>query len=129
MPPPPSMLPRSSPTVSPSPVKQDEEEGTWQQEEPLFLPSSQLTQQDVEIVKNETANMTEEELAEILQFDDDELDEFAVSDHKDEDAEMDDVSEIVATQSDHSSGKVSFRFCGAAPLLNDCQTFRPLFED
>jgi hypothetical protein len=66
----------------------------------------------------ETANMTDEEnMAEILQFDDDELEEFAVSDHKNEDAEMEDVSEIAATQSDHSSGKVSqffWRFCATA---------------
>lgn len=100
-----------------------------QQEEPLFLPSSQLTQQDVETVKNETANITEEELAEILQFDDDELEEFAAPNHKNEDAEMEDVSEIAATQSDHSSGKVSFRFWGHVPVFNCCQTFRPLFED
>jgi len=103
---------RSSPTVPHSPVKQEGEDGL-QQEEPLFLPSSQLTQQEVEIVKHETANMTEQDLAEILQFDDDELEEFAVADDKNEDAEMEDVSEIAATQSDHSSGR----------------TFRPLFED
>ena len=108
-------------------MKQEEEEP--RQEEPLFLPSSQLTQQDVEIVKHETANMTEQELAEILQFDDDELEEFAVPDRKGEDTEMEDVSEIAATQSDHSSGKVNPIFCGPAPLLNVCQAFRPLFED
>jgi len=112
MPPPPSVPLRSSPTVPHSPVKQEGEDGL-QQEEPLFLPSSQLTQQEVEIVKHETANMTEQDLAEILQFDDDELEEFAVADDKNEDAEMEDVSEIAATQSDHSSGR----------------TFRPLFED
>ena len=62
------------------------------------------------MVKNETANMTEEELAEILRFDDDESEEFAVSGHKGKDAEMEDVSEIAATQSDHSSGKVKPQF-------------------
>lgn len=111
MPPPPSVPQRSSPAVPPSPVKQEEEEEGSQPEEPLFLPSSQLTQQDVETVKNETANMTEEELAEILQFDDDELEEFAAPNHKDEDAEMEDISEIAATQSDCSSGKVSLSSC------------------
>lgn len=55
--------------------------------------------------------MTEQELAEILRFDDDDLEEFAVSDYKNNDTEMDDVSEIAATQSDHSSGKVSPIFC------------------
>jgi hypothetical protein len=120
---------RSFLTIPPSPVKQEEEEDGGQQEEPLFLPSSQLTEQDVETVKNETANMTEEELAEILQFDDDELEEFRIPDPKNEDAEMEDVSEIAATQSDHSSGKVGFCFCGFVPPFNIWQTFRPLFED
>ena len=83
----------------------------------------------MEIVKNETANMTEEELAEILQFDDDELEEFGVSDPKNRDAEMEDVSEIAATQSDHSGGKVCLSLCGFVPLFNVWQTFRPLFED
>jgi hypothetical protein len=129
MPPPPSVPPRPSPAVSPSPVKYGEEEEGRRQEEPLFLPSSQLTQQDMEIVKNETANMTEEELAEILRFDDDELEEFPAIDRKNEDAEMDDVSEIAATQSDHSGGKVSLVCCGPIPLFNVCQAFRPLFED
>lgn len=91
-----------------------------QQEEPLFLPSSQLTEQDIEMVKNETANMTEEELAEILQFDDDELEEFGAPGHRNEYAEMEDVSEIAATQSDYSSGKVSLVSAGPAPLFNDC---------
>ncbi|KAF9649182.1 hypothetical protein BDM02DRAFT_3260512 [Thelephora ganbajun] len=113
MPPPPSVPLRSSPAVPPSPVKQEEEGEEPRQEEPLFLPSSQLTQLEVEMVKHETANITEQELAEILRFDDDELEEFAVSDHKGEDAEVEDVLEIAATQSDHSSDKV----------------FRPLFED
>jgi len=90
-------------------VKREEEEKP-RQEEPLFLPSSQLTQEELEIVKHETANMTEEELAEILRFDDDELEEFAVPDPGNGDAEMEDVSEIAATQSDHSSGKVKFHF-------------------
>jgi hypothetical protein len=111
-------------------VKQEEGEGGLQ-EEPLFLPSSQLTQQDVELVKNETANMTEEELAEILHFDDDELEEFAAPGprNKSEDSEMEDISEIAATQSDHSNGKVSLGFGARVPLFNICQTFRPLFED
>lgn len=126
MPPPSSIPHRSSPTVPPSPVKQEEEGWILQQEEPLFLPSSQLTQQDIEIIKNETANMTEEELAEILQFDDDELEEF---DNKNKDEGMEDVSEIAATQSDHSSGKVSFQFCSPTQPFNNYQTFRPLFED
>ena len=104
---------RSSPTVTPSPVKQEEGEEGPQQEEPLFLPSSQLTQQEIELVKHEAANM-----AEILQFDDDDLEEFAVSNHKSEDTEMEDVSEIAATQSDHSSGKVNLIFCDLAPPLN-----------
>lgn len=104
---------RSSPAVTPSPVKQEEGEEGPRREEPLFLPSSQLTQQEIELAKHETAN-----IAEILQFDDDDLEEFAVSDHKSEDAEMEDVSEIAATQSDHSSGKVIFIFCGLTPLLN-----------
>ena len=69
------------------------------------------------MVKNETANITEEELAEILRFDDDELEEFAVPDHENEDAEMEDVSEIAATQSDHSSGKVKSCF-----FLQSCTT-------
>lgn len=129
MPPPQSVPLHSSPAIPRSSMKRDEEGEMQRQEEPLFLPSSQLTQQDVEIIKNETANMTEEELAEILQFDDDELEDFAVSDHKSEDAGADDVSEIAATQSDHSSGKVSFGFCGSAPVFKHCQTFRPLFED
>lgn len=64
--------------------------------------------------------MTEQELAEILQFDDDELEEFAVYDNKNEDAEMEDVSEIAATQSDHSSGKVSLAVCGLTLRLNIC---------
>ena len=89
-------------------MKQEEAEEGFQQEEPLFLPSSQLTQQEVELVKHETANITEQELAEILQFDDDDLEDFAVLDDKNEDTEMEDISEIAATQSDHSSGKVSF---------------------
>ena len=113
MPPPISVPLRSSPVVPPSPVKQEEGE-ELRQEEPLFLPSSQLTQQEVEIVKNETGNMTEEELVEILRFDDDELEEFAAPDHKDGDTEMEDVSEIAATQSDHSSGKVRLVVCGPA---------------
>ena len=92
-------------------MKQEEEEES-RQEEPLFLPSSQLTQEEVEIVKHETANMTEEELAEILRFDDDELEEFGVPNHKNGDTEMEDVSEIAATQSDHSSGKVKSHFFG-----------------
>ena len=108
MPPPPSVPLRSSPTVPPSPVKQEEGEEGSLQEEPLFLPSSQLTQQEIELVKHETANM-----AEILQFGDDDLEEFAVSDHKNEDMEMEDVSEIAATQSDHSSGKVSLIFAAS----------------
>lgn len=87
-------------------MKQEEEGEEPQQDEPLFLPSSQLTQQEVELVKRETANMTEQELAEILRFDDDELEEFGVSEYKNEDTDMEDVSEIAATQSDHSSGKV-----------------------
>lgn len=120
MPPPPSVPPRSSPSVPPSSAKWEEEEEMPQQEEPLFLLGSQLTQQDVETVKKETANMTEEELAEILQFDDDELEEFAVSDHKNEGTEMDDSSEIAATQSDYSGGKVSFCFCSPGLPLNDC---------
>ena len=99
-------------------MKQEEEQEVPQQDEPLFLPSSQLTQQEVELVKHETANMTEQELAEILRFDDDELEEFAVSEHKNEDTEMEDVSEIAATQSDHSSGKVSLIYCGPVPLLS-----------
>jgi len=99
---------RSSPAVPPSLVKQEEGEEEPPQEEPLFLPSSQLTQQEIEFIKKEAADM-----AEILQFDDDDLEEFAVSDHKSEETEMEDVSEIAATQSDHSSGKA----------------FRPLFED
>jgi hypothetical protein len=138
---------RSSPAVPHSPVKQEEEEeGARQegplflpssqstrqegegeglrQEEPLFLPSSQLTQQEIELIKHEAENM-----AEILQFDDDDLEEFAVSDRKSEDTEMEDVSEIAATQSDHSSGKVSQFFGGSVPLLNVRQAFRPLFED
>jgi len=94
-------------------MKQEEGEEGPLQEEPLFLPSSQLTQQEIELVKHETA-----EMAEILQFDDDDLEEFAVSDHKNEDTEMEDVSEIAATQSDHSSGKVCLIFCGPRPLLN-----------
>ena len=110
MPPPPSVPLRSSPAARPSPVKEEEAEERLQQEEPLFLPSSQLTQQEVEIVKYETGNMTEQELAEILRFDDDELEEFAIPGHKDEDTEMEDVSEIAATQSDHSSGKVNLTF-------------------
>ena len=110
MPPPPSVPLRSSPAVPPFPVKQEEGEGWPRQEEPLFLPSSQLTQEEVEIVRHETANMTEQELAEILRFDDDELEEFAIPDHQGEDMEMEDVSEIAATQSDHSSGKVSLIF-------------------
>ena len=114
MPPPPSVPPRSSPAVPHSPLKQEEVEDGFRQGEPLFLPSSQLTQQDVELVKHETANITEQELAEILQFDDDDLEDFAVSDHRNEDTEMEDVSEIAATQSDHSSGKVSFDSCGPA---------------
>lgn len=61
--------------------------------------------------------MTEAELAKILQFDDDELEEFAIPDHNNEDAEMEDVSEIAATQSDHSGGKVSLVFCSLALLL------------
>ena len=77
-------------------MKREEEEEP-RQEEPLFLPSSQLTQEELEIVKHETANMTEEQLAEILRFDDDELEEFALPGHKNEDAEMEDVSEIAAT--------------------------------
>jgi len=109
MPPPPSVPQRTSPTVPPSLVKQEEEEEP-RQEEPLFLPSSQLTQEEVEIAKHEIANMTEEELAEILRFDDDELEEFAIPDHGNGDTEMEDVSEIAATQSDHSSGKVMSRF-------------------
>lgn len=90
-------------------MKREEEEEP-PQEEPLFLPSSQLTQEEVEIVKSETANMTEEELAKILRFDDDELEEFGFPDHKNRDTEMEDVSEIAATQSDHSSGKVKSHF-------------------
>ena len=117
MPPPPSLPPHCSPTVPPSPVKREEEEEELQEEEPLFLPSSQLTQQDVEIVKNETANITEQELAEILQFDDD-LEEFAVPDHKNEDTDMEDVSEIAATQSDHSSSKVILICCDLVTPLN-----------
>lgn len=104
---------RSSPAISPSPVKQEEGEEGLQQEEPLFLPSSQLTQQEIELVKRETENM-----AEILQFDDDDLEEFAVPYHTSEDMEMEDVSEIAATQSDHSSGKVRLIFCRPVPLLN-----------
>ena len=92
-------------------MKQEEGEEEPLQEEPLFLPSSQLTQQEIELVKHETA-----EMAEILQFDDDDLEEFAVPDRKNEDTEMEDVSEIAATQSDHSSGKVGFIFCGPRPL-------------
>jgi hypothetical protein len=126
MPPPPSMPLRSSPAVPFSPVKQEEEEEGSRQEEPLFLPSSQLTQQEVEIVKHETANMTEEELAEILRFDDDELEEFAVSDDKNEDTEMEDVSEIAATQSDHSSGKVSLTFPNPGLLLKRSLGIPPL---
>lgn len=122
MPPPPSVPQRSSPAVPPSPAKQEEEEGWQRQEEPLFLPSSQLTEEDVETIKKETANITEEELAEILQFDDDELEEFAIPDQQDEDAEMDVVSEIAATQSDHSSGKVSF------PFLRSCTTIQRLSD-
>jgi len=106
MPPPPSVPPRASPTVPPSPVKQEEEEEGSLHEEPLFLPGSQLTQEEVELIKNETANLTEQELAEILRFDEDELEEFAIPENKNEAAEMEDVSEIAATQSDHSSGKV-----------------------
>jgi len=113
MPPPPSVPLHSSPAVPHSPVKQEEMEEGLRQEEPLFLPSSQLTEQEVELVKHETANITEQELAEILRFDDDDLEDFAFSDHKNEDTEMEDISEIAATQSDHSSGK----------------EFRPLFED
>lgn len=112
MPPPPSVPLRSSPAVPASPVKQEGEEDGPLQEEPLFLPSSQLTQQEVEIVK--------QELAEILRFDDDDLEEFAASDHKNEDTDMEDVSEIAATQSDHSSGKaspISSRPCTTAQCL------------
>jgi len=101
-------------------VKQEEEEEGPQQEEPLFLPSSQLTPEEIEIVKHETANITEQELAEILRFDDDELDEFGFSDYKNEDAEMEDVSEIAATQSDHSAGKVGLIFRDPEPLLKCC---------
>ena len=99
-------------------MKQEEEEEGLQQEEPLFLPSSQLTQQEVEIVKQEIGNMTEQELAEILRFDEDELEEFVISGHKNEDAEMEDISEIAATQSDHSSGKVSLVFAVLRCCLN-----------
>ena len=101
-------------------MKQEEEEEGPRQEEPLFLLSSQLTPEEEEIVKHETANITEQELAEILRFDDDELEEFRIFDHKNEDTEMEDVSEIAATQSDHSGGKVSLIFRGPGPLLKRC---------
>ena len=129
MPPPPSVPLHGSPTVPFSPVKQEEEEYGPPEEEPLFLHSSQLTQQDIEIVKKETANMTEEELAEILQFDEDELEELTDRDPEIGDSEMVDVSEIAATQSNHSNGKVGFSFGEGRPLFNYCQVFHPLFED
>jgi len=111
-----------------------------QQKEPLFLPSSQMSAADEQVLRATglgVESMDAHELADLLDGEGEEVD-FSFASQRGNDMEVDeqDSLELVedgglsATQSSHNGDRVCSSLSLVAPPKHSLlQMFRPLFED